>query len=225
MAVWAGALAVVVSSGKAPAPRGFADTLLVALCSFAVLASVGWLLKRDDSGVVGTNGVRPLGFVGVLPGQQEMCQTLGAAKRRPSTALVTLATGPAGPQPLRVRVPGEDNESLVDQYPDGVVELRLPPNIPPDPGRLLCIKNVGQRDVQLGGEDFPSAMVNRRTRPFAVSVTLIGSRRSWGAQAGMLLNHIGSARGARGSVTGWVVCGLFGAAILVALAGAWRTAR
>ena len=228
MAIRAGPLAVVVRSdsvsGVADDSRGVAETLIVAICAITVLASVGWLLQHDDAGVVGSNGVRPAAFVGALPARHEVCQTLGVAKRRPSTALVTLGTSGVGPQALRVRVPGRSTESLVSNYQDGVVSLPLPDGVAPNGGQLLCIKNRGQRDVQLGGESFPSAMVDRRIRPFAVSVTLTGTQRSWGAQANALFKRIGSARGADGSTMGWIICGLFGAAVFVALGAARRTA-
>lgn len=202
-----------------------AESLVVAFCATAVLASAGWFLQHDDAGVVGSNGVRPAAFVGILPPKREVCQTLGVAKRRPSTALVTLGTMGMGSQPLRVRVSGTSNESFISHYQDGVVSLPLPSSVAPNGGQQLCIKNSGSRAVQLGGETFPSAMVDRRIRPFAVSVTLIGTPRSWGSQASTMLERIGAARGAEGSAIGWIVCGLFGATVFVALGAAWRIAR
>lgn len=218
----------VVRTGKASnaaAPRGSAGALLVAICASALVASAGWFLHSDDSGVVGTNGVRPLAFLGTIPAGHEICDLLGTAKRRPSSALVTLGTAGAGPQPLRVSVSGKLPASLVRRYADGVVSLRLPRVAFTHSGQLLCIQNRGREAVQLGGESFPSATLDGRIIPFAMSVTLIGRRRSWGAQAGSLLARIGAARGARGSWAGWAVVVLFGATVLAALGAAWRIAR
>jgi hypothetical protein len=218
----------VVRSGKASDMAAFRDPAgasLAAICASAVLASAGWLLHSGDSGVVGTNGVRPLAFVGTIPAGHEICDLLGTAKRRPSSALMTLGTAGAGPQPLRISVPGKTPASLVSRYADGVVSLPLPRGAFPNTSQLLCIKNRGRKAVQLGGENFSRATLDRRISSFAVSITLIGRRRSWGAQAGSLLARIGSARGAGGSTTGWAVVILFGATVLVALGAAWRIAR
>jgi len=213
------------NASKVTYASGVVESLIVAICAAAVLASLGWLLQHDDAGVVGSNGVRPAAFVGELSAKGEMCQTLGVAKRQPSTAQVTLGTLGVGPQPLRVRVPGKRTESLVSHYQDGVVSLRLPDGVASTGGQLLCVKNRGRGTVQLGGEPFTSATVDGRSRPFAVSVTLTDTPRSWGSQTGALLKHIASARGAQGSTIGWVVLGLFGATVVVALGAAWRIAR
>jgi hypothetical protein len=205
---------------------GVTNLLLVAICGTAVLASIGWVFQSDDSGVVGTNGVRPQAFVGALPSKREVCETMGTTKRMPSAALVTLGLAGASPQPLRVRVLGQGSTSVVRRYSDGVVSLPLPKRVSPAADQKLCIRNSGRESVQLGGENFAGATLDGLIQPFAVSITLIGRPRTWGAQTSALLGRVGSAQaGGGGSMSGWIVVGLFGVAVIVALGAASRFAR
>lgn len=210
-------------------PRSEGNLLLIAACGAAVLASIAWVLQSDDGGIVGTNGVRPLQFVGAVSGKRELCQTLGTSRRMPSAALVTLGLAGASPQPLRVRVLGQGSTSVITRYADGVVPLPLPPRLalsPPSPHDKLCIRNNGRNPIKIGGENFASATLDGELQPFAISITLVGSRRTWAARTSSLLGRVGSARaGGGGSASGWIVVGLFGIAVTVALGAARRFAR
>lgn len=212
-----------------PSSRRHARTRLgvVALCACSVLVVVVLLLRTTDNGVTGTNGVRPFVFVGAIKARTEVCQTLGTAKRRPSAALVTLGAAGAGPQRLLVSVSRISRRISVSGWADGVVRLPLPRAVlATDPGQMLCIRNAGRFPVQFAGENFPSASLNGRPQPFAMSVTLIGAPQSWGAQARDVLARVGSAQaGAGGRASGWVVVMLYAAATSVALGGAYRWAR
>ena len=207
-------------------PRSATNLLLVAVCGTAVLAFIGWVLQSDDSGIVGTNGVRPLTFVGALPGNREVCQTIGTARSRPSAALVTLGLAGASPQPLRVRVLGQKATSVITRYADGVVPLPLPPRASLSPDEKLCIHNSGREPIQLAGENFASATLDGRIQAFAISITLVASKRTWAAQMSALLARVGSGQaGGGGAASGWIVLGLFAVAVTVALGAAWRFAR
>ncbi len=203
-----------------------ASLLLVTICGAAILASIVWVLQQDDSGIVGTNGIRPLAFVGTLSSKREVCQTLGTTTRTPSAALVTLGLDGVASQPLRVRVVGRTPTLVIRRYTDGVVALPLSLRGPLSATEMLCIRNDGRESVQLGGESFASATLDGRAQPFAIAVTLTGSQRKWGAQAGAILGRIGSARaGGGGTASGWIVVGFFGVAVLAALGAACRFAR
>lgn len=219
-------MAGVVNQVKTGSSRGVTNGLLITIFGIAVLTWTGWLLLTDDSGIVGTNGVRPLAFVGALPAKREVCQTAGMARRMPSVARVTVGLAGASPQPLRVRILGQESTSLVTQYADGVVPLPLPPRISPFADEELCIRNSGREPIQLAGENFASATLDGRLQPFAISITLVGSQRTWGTQISELLGRVGSAQAGGGGVaSGWVVVGLFVVAVTVALGAAWRFAR
>ena len=200
---------------------------VVALCACSVLVAVVLLLRTTDNGVTGTNGVRPFAFVGAIKARDEVCQTLGTAKRKPSAALVTLGAAAADPQRLLVRFSGTSQRVSVSGWADGVVRLPLPRALlATDPGQVLCIRNVDEFPVQFAGENFPSASLNGRPQSFALSVTLVGTPLSWGAQARGVLARVGSAQAnAGGRASGWVVVVLYAAATLVALGGAYRWAR
>lgn len=200
---------------------------IIAVCVLSIFVAVAILLRITDDGVSGTNGVRPAAFVGAVAAKAEVCQTLGTAKRRPSAALVTLGTNGVGPQRLLVSVSGTAPRLAVSGWEDGVVRFPLPPAVRAnDPSQMLCIRNAGKFPVQLAGENFPSATLDGRPQPFALSVTLVGARRSWGAQARGVLARVGSAQaGAGGRASGWIVVVLYAAAVLVALGGAYRWAR
>lgn len=195
--------------------------LATALGALSIVAFVIGALHGRDSGVVGSNGVRPFAFVGTLGRKSKVCQPLGTATRTPSA--VQLVVGAYGRSPrLLARVVGMRPVVHVPRYRDGVITITLPRGTPRG-GAVLCIKNDGYSNLQLAGEAVPVAIVDGNQKQFATSFTLIAPPRVWSQQANAILTRVGHARGgAGGDTTGLIAVCMIAGALLTGLASAFR---
>jgi hypothetical protein len=179
-------------------------------------------LVSADSGVVGSNGVRPGAFVGEIGQGSELCQGLGSGSRRPEAVQMVVGANGTSPR-LRLRIRGVRAVTVLSAYHDGVVTGQLPIGTPQTTA-TLCIANEGNHLVALAGERLPAAVVNGAARPYAVSFTLIAKRRPWSRQATAIVARVGFGRGDAGApATGWIMLSLFATAFVGALAGVWRS--
>lgn len=187
-----------------------------------VFGAATYFLLRSDSGVVGYNGVRPSQFVGTLRPNDEVCQGLGTASRAPDMVRLTVGASGAGAQPLALRIKGHRDQRTVRRYRDGAVTLPLPVENPL-PTAVLCVKNGGNKPVQLAGERGSGAVQNGRSRAFAISFTLLAPPRPWIKEAAKMLHRVGYAQG---DLSGTFLVRLALTALLItlglALAAVWR---
>jgi hypothetical protein len=198
----------------------------VAFIAAAVLLTVAWALHGDRPPVAGSNGIRPAVFAGVIPAHGTVCENAGSASSAVDGVQVTVGAAGAGPQPLRLEVPGVGRGPVLRSYPDGVVTLRPPSGGSPS-GRLACIRNLGRRVVHIAGEGAApdqGALVQGRRSSFHVSFTLVAQRpASWWSEASSVLARVGLGRaGAGGRTTGVIVVLLLVASMLGALRLVWR---
>lgn len=192
------------------------------ILALVVLAGLAYVLNRKDSGVVGSNSVRPLSFVGKLKAGDELCQLLGTSSRRPASVLMTLGLEGSGPQPLRTRVRGLRPISVLRRYSDGVVSFPLP-TVRAESSGVFCLLNGGSRPVSVAGEAGGDAHVNGRAVPFSASFTLVAMRRRWKDRWAELFERVGFARG---ELSGALVVGVIGlltlGALVLTAGSAWR---
>ncbi|HEU4974703.1 MAG TPA: hypothetical protein VFT50_06400 [Baekduia sp.] len=182
------------------------------------------MLRSDSPSVVGDNGVRPLGWVTTIKPHQRVCTPLGSASSPPDAIRVTVGVAGAGAQPLALTFPGSSERSVLRDYPDGPVELRIPDHVA---AGTACIGNRGHSGVYIAGEGLAGSTLHGEEQPFMVSYILVSHHPpSWSSVLGRVLRHVGQARaGAGGSATGWIVLALAVAMVATAVGAAARWAR
>lgn len=183
------------------------------------------LAQVRDSGIVGSNGVRPLFLAGSIPPRQELCQTLGTAQREPTEIKITVGRLSAQPQRLTARLPNGGTRGAVATTTGGVITFSFPMGVPVKENSRVCIHNAGNSTVQVGGENIASAVLDGRVQPFAMSVTLAAEPLSLGAQSTAIVSRVGASEpGVSAPVAGWLVVSALGMALalaLVTLRGSW----
>lgn len=158
--------------------------MVVAILFVAITASgIAWSLRQTDSGLVGTNGVKPLVFVTNLESKSTVCQPFGVPERPAGKLRMTVGTYGKGPQLLEFSIKGHRRVVLESKYQDGVSDFDLPPS-----GfrarELLCLTNRGLFPVALAGEAAKGRRKDVTRSSFSLSFEIVRSPRTWGSRLG-----------------------------------------
>jgi hypothetical protein len=198
--------------------------VLLASIAALVVASV-WALQHHEPAVVGSNGARPNAFVATVAPGKPVCTGLGSGRSEPDRLRLTVGTDGAGPQPLRIAIPGAGTGTTVSAG-DGVVTLPLPAHAFSGDG-AACVENLGRKPLLLAGQPGGGSSIGGKAKPYGVAYELVDTDPPrWSDDAGKLLGDVGLARaGAGGSATGYVVLVLLGLAFAGALAATFRWVR
>jgi len=201
--------------------------LAVLLASFVALVVASfWTLHHRQPEVVGYNGARPFAFLATVAPGRPVCTGLGQGRTEPDRVQVTVGSNGAGPQPLRLSLPGAGVGATVRSYRDGVVDLPLPAH--PEAGNgVACLENLGTRPVLAAGEPGSGSSIRNRPQKYTVAYALVDrTPPRWSASADDVLHDVGLARaGAGGAATGYVVLVLLGLSLIGALAATARWVR
>ena len=202
--------------------------VLLACGVVAVIGTVAWALHTHHSSVVGSNGIRPVAFASTIPPHGSVCDFAGTATSPVDAIQFTVGTAGKPPQPLQLTLSGVGASAVLQSYPDGVVDLRLP-SAHRVAGGTACLHNLGTQPVFLAGETASAgngALVNGRPVAFHPSFGLLSDHPpSWWSLASSVSSRVGLGRGgAGGSWTGVLVIVLLAASLLGAVwtASAWR---
>lgn len=155
----------------------------------AVTSGIGWSLHQTDSGLMGTNGVRPLAFVENLESDSTICQPLGVRRRLAEKLRMTVGTYGKGPQLLRFSVRGDRRTVLDSGYGEGVSDFALPAPSSTT-AEILCITNKGSAPVALAGETAAGGIGNEKQRPYSLSFGIVGAPRTWDSRLGELRSRL-----------------------------------